>query len=61
VAAAKKFVAEVTDLMIEGLLPELAHVVGAQLSEARQLQLMNCLSDEGVRRLDSVADETAGV
>jgi hypothetical protein len=39
-------------------MPGFAHGCGAQVSEACQLQLMNWLSDEGVRCCESVADET---
>jgi hypothetical protein len=38
---AKKHSAELSDVMIEGLLPAFAHVVGAHLCEACQQHLMN--------------------
>jgi hypothetical protein len=43
----------------ERLLPGFTHVVCAPMSDTCQLQLMNWLSDEGVRRLGSVTDQTA--
>jgi hypothetical protein len=57
---AKKLKAELTGVMIEGL-PGFAHVVGAKLSDARKLQLMTQLSDEGVRRLECCCRDNWGV
>ena len=51
---------ELTDAMIEGMLPGFAHSVLAELAEQRQTELLGRLSAEGVKRLESVADTTAG-
>jgi hypothetical protein len=40
---AKKLSAELTDVMMEGLLPGFTYVMGAHFSDVRQLQLKNQL------------------
>jgi hypothetical protein len=46
--------------MIEGLLPGFAHAVLYELGEVRQKFLKEELSGEGAKRLESVADVSAG-
>jgi hypothetical protein len=52
--------AVLTDAMIEGTLPGFSHLVFADLAAARQVKLRDRLSPEDRKRLESVADLTAG-
>jgi hypothetical protein len=59
-ATVPKLGAVLTDAMSEGILPGFSHLVFPDLAAARQVQLRDRLSSEGRKRLESVADVTAG-
>jgi hypothetical protein len=56
-AIAEKPSEDLSDEMIQNLLPGFHHMLGAQLSQACQQNSKNWLSDEGVKSVDNVSDD----